>query len=107
MATHSSILGWKIPWTEEPDRLQSMGSQNSRTRLSDKKKHSFSCARVYARSFTCMLSFNPQIIFSRWVLYAHLTDEETETKKFAGLYEVKVTQPLGDLSRISLFFCWW
>ena len=27
MATHSSILGWEIPWTEEPSRLQSMGSQ--------------------------------------------------------------------------------
>ena len=50
-----------------------------------------------------MLSFNPQIIFLRWVLYAHLTDEETGTKKFAGLYEVRVTQPLGDLSRIFLF----
>ena len=27
MATHSSTLGWKIPWTEKPGRLQSMGSQ--------------------------------------------------------------------------------
>ena len=27
MATHSSILAWKIPWTEEPDGLQSMGLQ--------------------------------------------------------------------------------
>ena len=27
MATHSSILAWRIPWTEEPDRLQSMGLQ--------------------------------------------------------------------------------
>ena len=27
MATHSSILAWKIPWMEEPGRLQSMGSQ--------------------------------------------------------------------------------
>ena len=27
MATYSSILAWKIPWTEEPCRLQSMGSQ--------------------------------------------------------------------------------
>ena len=27
MATHSSILAWGIPWTEEPDGLQSMGSQ--------------------------------------------------------------------------------
>ena len=28
MATQSSILAWRIPWTEEPDRLQSMGSQS-------------------------------------------------------------------------------
>ena len=34
IATHSSTLAWKIPWTEEPGRLQSMGSQ-SQTRLSD------------------------------------------------------------------------
>ena len=27
MATHSSVLTWRIPWTEEPDKLQSMGSQ--------------------------------------------------------------------------------
>ena len=31
MATHSSILAWKIPWTEEPDGLQSMWSQKSWT----------------------------------------------------------------------------
>ena len=34
MATHTSTIAWKIPWTEEPGRLQSMGSQ-SQTRLSD------------------------------------------------------------------------
>ena len=34
MATHSSTLAWKIPWTEKPGRLQSMGSL-SRTGLSD------------------------------------------------------------------------
>ena len=33
MATHSSILTWEIPWTEEPSGLQSMGLQ-SQTRLS-------------------------------------------------------------------------
>ena len=27
MATHSSILAWRIPWTEEPSRLMTMGSQ--------------------------------------------------------------------------------
>ena len=36
MAPHSSTLAWKIPWTEEPGRLQSMGSLRvGRTRLSD------------------------------------------------------------------------
>ena len=31
MVTHSSILAWKVPWTEEPSRLQLMGSQKSGT----------------------------------------------------------------------------
>ena len=35
MATHSSILAWKIPWTEEPGKLQSIGSQKSQTLLSN------------------------------------------------------------------------
>ena len=35
MATHSNILAWEIPWTEEPGGLQSMGFQKSRTRFSD------------------------------------------------------------------------
>ena len=35
-ATHSSVLAWEIPWTEEPGTLQSMGSQKSQTRLRDK-----------------------------------------------------------------------
>ena len=33
-AIHSSTIAWKIPWTDKPDKLQSMGSQ-SQTRLSD------------------------------------------------------------------------
>ena len=40
MATHSSILAWRIPWTEEPDGLQAMGSQNW-TQLSDFHFHFF------------------------------------------------------------------
>ena len=35
LATHSSILAWGIPWTEEPGGLQSTRSQKSGTRLSD------------------------------------------------------------------------
>ena len=35
MATHSSILAWRIPWREEPGMLQSMGVTKSHTQLSD------------------------------------------------------------------------
>ena len=47
MATHSSILAWRIPWTEEPGGLQSTGSQ-SRTRLSDFTSNYLSCLPVSA-----------------------------------------------------------
>ena len=35
MATHSSILAWEIPWTEEPGGLQSVESQKSQTELNN------------------------------------------------------------------------
>ena len=38
MATHSSILAWRIPWIEEPGGLQSTGSQRVRHDLSDFKE---------------------------------------------------------------------
>ena len=45
MATHSSILAWEIPWTEEPGGLQSMGLQNL-TWLSD-QAHTFHCFPLF------------------------------------------------------------
>ena len=39
MATHSRILAWEIPWTEEPDGLQSMGSQRVRHDLATEQAH--------------------------------------------------------------------
>ena len=44
-ATRSSIFAWKIPWTEEPGGLQSVGSQ-SRTGLSDFNMQVFACEPV-------------------------------------------------------------
>ena len=43
MATHSSILAWEIPWTEELGRPQSMGSQRVRNDLATKQQQ---CRRV-------------------------------------------------------------
>ena len=39
MTTHFSVLAWKIPWTEEPGRLQSMGLQRVRHDLATKQQH--------------------------------------------------------------------
>ena len=38
MATYSSILAWEIPWTEEPGRLQSMGSQRDGQNLATEQQ---------------------------------------------------------------------
>ena len=39
MTTHSSIIVWKVPWTEEPDRLQSTGLQRVRHSLATGRTH--------------------------------------------------------------------
>ena len=41
MATHSNILVWEVPWTEEPGELQSMGSQRIRHDLVAKQQQRF------------------------------------------------------------------
>ena len=38
MATHSIVLAWEIPWTEEPGRLQSMGSQRDGQNLATEQQ---------------------------------------------------------------------
>ena len=53
-ATHSSILAWRIPWTGEPGRLQSMGLQSDMTQwlsFSHKSCLSGSSLNVFSRSF--------------------------------------------------------
>ena len=50
MATHSSILAWRIPWTEEPGRLQSMGLQRVRN---DWATNTFTFLLFYFLNSTC------------------------------------------------------
>ena len=45
MATHSSILTWRIPWTEEPGRLQSLGPH--RVRQTEAIKHAYMHSNKY------------------------------------------------------------
>ena len=49
MATHSSILAWRLPWTEEPGRLQSMGSQRVRHKCTI---HTHTCIKTDKPLFT-------------------------------------------------------
>ena len=60
MATYSSTLAWKIPWTEEPGRLQSMGSQ-SLTGLSDYTLLASVCVLVAQSCLTLCdpMDYNP------------------------------------------------
>ena len=52
MATHSGLLAWRIPWSEEPGRLQSMGSQ-SQTRLKWLSMHAHFCLHLYICCYCC------------------------------------------------------
>ena len=56
MATHSSILAWRIPWTEEPGRLQSTGSQRVR--------HDWATSLFHFKPLSsCVLSIWPAALF--------------------------------------------
>ena len=62
MATYTSILAWKIPWTEEPGRLQSMESQRVGHYFVTKQPYSTYLVRFLATEFD-LFSFNRLIIF--------------------------------------------
>ena len=70
MATHSSTLAWKIPWTEEPGRLQSMGSQRVWAKLSDftftffhkKPTSKYNCRAKQMAKFNKILEADSQVM---------------------------------------------
>ena len=66
MADNSCTLAWKIPWTEEPGRLQSMGSQ-SRTRLNDFTLCIVLAIQSWARQFRA-LSFSFSILKTKMII---------------------------------------
>ena len=71
MATHSSILAWRIPWTWEPVGLQSTGPQRVWTRLSNSQFHFhlLSCSNLDLRYTTS----------TKQLLEGHLPCEHFET----------------------------
>ena len=69
MATHSSTLAWKIPWTEEPGRLQSMGSQ--------RVGHDWACVCIYIYIYTHTHTLMSQFFYRDfyWFIFP-FTDSE-------------------------------
>ena len=56
MATHSSTLAWRIPWTEEPGRPQSMGSL----------RVGHDCATKFHFLSFCQLNIQDSLVFGKW-----------------------------------------
>ena len=66
MATPSSILAWEILWTEEPDRIQSMGPWTVRVRRVWATKYNTTWTNVYCHC-VCMLSY-VQVFATLWTI---------------------------------------
>ena len=56
-ATHSSILAWRSSWTEEPDGLQSMGSQTVGHELATKQQHYYFLEKLHQASVVLHMWF--------------------------------------------------
>ena len=106
MATHSSILAWRIPWTEEPGRLQSMGLKESGTRLSNQEttvttgtrgwKVSFPVVSLESPASTCKISMHlPSAKPLMEELCVHLSVSNASTNLFkASLLSTYPAPPL-------------
>ena len=88
MTTHYSILAWKIPWTKEPGRLQSMGSQRVRHDWAT-SLHFTSLQEVYCRQLPscCILTWWGNLsLFLSSLLGGHLSHPEGSTLKTLFIY---------------------
>ena len=76
MATHSSIVAWRIPWTEEPGGLQSMEVTKSRTLLSARTHtHTHAHFNVYTpfllAQTPCSINMEILLLLIKEILYSH------------------------------------
>ena len=81
MAPHSSTLAWKIPWTEEPDGLQSMGSQEWDTTGRFHFHFSLSClGEGNGNPLQCSCLENPRDGGAWWAAVYGVTQSRTRLK---------------------------
>ena len=104
LATHFSILSWRIPWTEEPGRLQSIGSQRIGH---DWSNLSCTCTQAYFYKKRYRLNFS----FLHWMLFrnVHIGSEKLLTGLFRSQvddssWKVKHLDPT--IARLFWFILW-
>ena len=86
MLTHSSVFTWRIPWTEEPGRLQSMGSQRVRHDLATKTAHRMIPAMIHPR----VLGRNPPFLLT--------APCQISEQKHASLSQEKTGRARGEMA---------
>ena len=85
MAPHSSTLAWKIPWTEEPGRLQSMGSLGSDTTERLHFHFSLSCiGEGNGNLFQCSCLENPRDSGAWWAAVYGVAQSRTRLKRLSS-----------------------
>ena len=91
MATHSSTLAWKIPWTEKPGRLQSMGSLRVGTTEQLHFHFSLSCiGEGNGKPLQCSCLENPREGGAWWAAIYGVTQSRTGLKRLSSSSSNKV-----------------
>ena len=103
MAPHSSTLAWKIPWMEEPGRLQSMGSLESDTTERLHFHFSLSCiGEGNGNPLQCSCLENPRDGGACWAAVYGVAESRTRLKRLSSLAWV-----LSHFSFVQLFATLW
>ena len=102
MAAHSSILAWKVQWTEEPGRLQSKGSQ--RVRHDWETKHVRTHTHTHAHTHKCSYSFLTTIHFE--YLLRIKSDSDGIQKKLTKRGRKNVLREWFSFSALDINKCW-
>ena len=103
MAPHSSTLAWKIPWTEEPGRLQSMGVMKSRT-LTERLHFHFSLSCIGEGNGNPLQSScleNPRDSRAWWAAICGVSQSRTQLKRLSSSSSSRILQVHSSLANLK------
>ena len=119
MAPHSSTLAWKIPWTEEPGGLQSMGSLESDTTERLHSRFSLSCiGEGNGNPLQCSCLENPGNGEAWWTAVYGVTQSRTRLKWLSSSSKITllICHSFLEITNLNMFKlkpvyagenCWW